>query len=97
MDAPGPPTLLDKPKVAERLDEKIALQSCVVDPHWLQCADPGPDFYLNSRIRIQGVKSMRIRILVRLCRQKKLNFYMNNILYEVNRSKIMPTYCHKVF
>jgi hypothetical protein len=50
--------------------EKIALQSSVVDPHWFQCADPDPGFYLNARIRIYGGKAMRIRILIRLCRHK---------------------------
>ncbi len=41
--------------------------------------DPDPAVYLNAdqiRIRIQGARPMRIRILVRLCRHKKLDFYL---------------------
>ncbi len=34
---------------------------------------------ISMRIRIQGAKLMQIRILVRLCRQKKLNFYLKII------------------
>ncbi len=43
------------------------------------------------RIRIHGAKQMRIRILVRHCRHKKLNFYIKNILPAGNRSQNIST------
>ncbi len=48
-------------------------------------ADPDPAF-TSMRIRIYGAKPMRIRILVRLCRHKKLDFDIKNILYAGNMS-----------
>jgi hypothetical protein len=42
--------------------------------------------YLNKNPGIQGAKSMRIRILVKLCRPKNLNFYLTNKLYFVYRT-----------
>jgi len=40
----------------------------------------------SMRIRIQGANAVRIRILVRLLRQKKLTLKMKNIVYVSKRS-----------
>jgi hypothetical protein len=41
---------------------------------------------MRIQIRIYGAKPMRIQILVRLCRHKKLDFNLKNILYAGNMS-----------
>jgi hypothetical protein len=46
--------------------------------------DPDPAFF---SMRIQGANPMRIRVLVRLCRHKKLDFDMKNI----------GNLCHKTY
>ncbi len=58
-DAPGPPTLLDKPKVAEKI-EKMALQCCK-SALWIRI-----QLFTSVWIRIHGAKLMRTRILVGL-------------------------------
>jgi hypothetical protein len=54
--------------------------------------------FTSMRIRIQGANQCGdtwIRILVKLCSHKKLDFDMKNILYVGNMSENIPKYGYK--
>jgi hypothetical protein len=60
----------------------------VSDPHWFHSGSGSSFLPQFIQIRLEGAKPMRMRIqiLVRLCRHKKLDFHMKNILYVGNLS-----------